>query len=58
MWLRKIVDLCDKRHDHVLRNIEKMFQDIGAPKFGAANLEAEHLDIKASSAKNTACRKT
>lgn len=30
--------------NHVLRDIEKMLQDIGHPKFGAAGFEAEYLD--------------
>lgn len=35
-------ELCEKRHDHVLRDIEKMLQDIGHPKFGASSFEAEY----------------
>ena len=42
MSSREIAELCDKRHDHVLRDIEKMLQDIGDPKFGASSFEAEY----------------
>jgi Rha family phage regulatory protein len=44
MSSREIADLCEKRHDHILRDIEKMLQDISAPRFGAADFEAEYLD--------------
>ncbi|OWJ83101.1 hypothetical protein CDV51_16265 [Haematobacter massiliensis] len=44
MSSREIAELCEKRHDHILRDIEKMLRDIGAPKFGAADFEAEYLD--------------
>ncbi len=44
MSSREIAELCEKRHDHVLRDIEKMLADIGAPKFGVADFEAEYLD--------------
>ena len=37
MSSREIAELYEKRHDHVLRDIEKMLQDIDAPNFGAAN---------------------
>lgn len=42
MSSREIADICEKRHDHVLRDIEKMLQDIGDPKFGASSFEAEY----------------
>lgn len=42
MSSREIADLCEKRHDHVLRDIEKMLQDIGDPKFGASSFAAEY----------------
>ena len=38
MSSREIAELCEKRHDHVLRDIEKMLQDIGDPKFGVLSL--------------------
>ena len=34
MSSREIAELCEKRHDHVLRDIEKMLEDIGGPKSG------------------------
>jgi len=42
MSSREIAELCDKRHDHILRDIEKMLQDIGDPKFGASSFEAQY----------------
>lgn len=44
MSSREIADLCEKRHTHVLRDIETMIQDIGQPKFGLANFEAVYTD--------------
>jgi len=46
MSSREIAQLCDKRHDHVLRDIEKMMQDIDAPNFGAVDFEAQYQDAK------------
>ena len=46
MSSREIADLCDKRHAHVLRDIEQMIQDIGEPKFGLADLEGEYFDAQ------------
>lgn len=46
MSSREIAELCEKRHAHVLRDIEQMLQDIGQPKFGSADFEAEYLDAQ------------
>ena len=46
MSSREIAELCEKRHDHVLRDIEKMIQDIDAPNFGAVDFEAKYQDSK------------
>lgn len=42
MSSREIADLCDKRHDHVMRDITKMLEELGedAPKFGGIYLDA------------------
>ncbi len=42
MSSREIAELTGKRHDHVLRDIERMILDIGDPKFGASSFEAEY----------------
>ncbi|MDO5643448.1 MAG: phage regulatory protein/antirepressor Ant [Paracoccus sp. (in: a-proteobacteria)] len=44
MSSREIADLCEKRHDHVLRDIEKMLQDIADPKFGASDFLSSYTD--------------
>ncbi len=51
MSSREIAGLCEKRHDHVLRDIEKMLQDIDAPKFGAVDFQAEYTDAKGQTRK-------
>ncbi|WP_417724578.1 phage antirepressor KilAC domain-containing protein [Salipiger sp.] len=44
MSSREIAHLCDKRHDHVLRDIEKMLQDIAHPNFGASDFLSSYID--------------
>lgn len=51
MSSREIAELCEKRHDHVLRDIGKMLQDIDAPKFGAVDFQAEYTDAKGETRK-------
>lgn len=46
MSSREIATLCEKRHDHILRDIEKMFRDIDAPNFGAVDFEGKYADAK------------
>jgi Rha family phage regulatory protein len=46
MSSREIAHLCKKRHDHILRDIEKMLQDINHPKFGAVDFEKQYQDAK------------
>lgn len=46
MSSREIAELCEKRHDHVLRDIEKMLADIDAPNFGAVDFQAQYQDGK------------
>lgn len=43
MSSREIAELTGKRHDHILRDIEKMLQDIGDPKIGASSFKAEYV---------------
>lgn len=44
MSSREISELCDKRHAHVLRDIEKMIQDIAEPKFGLSDFQSNYKD--------------
>jgi len=46
MTSREISELTGKRHDHILRDIEKMIRDIDAPNFGAVDFEAKYQDGK------------
>ncbi len=46
MSSREIAKLCEKRHDHVLRDIEKMLANINDPKFGVVEFEAQYQDSK------------
>ncbi|EJF83090.1 phage regulatory protein/antirepressor Ant [Candidatus Bartonella washoeensis] len=40
----EIAGLCDKRHDHVMRDIRKMLEELSAPKFGAAKFLGSYID--------------
>lgn len=51
MSSREIAELCGKRHDHILRDIEKMLQDIGGPKFGASSFENQYTTPQNKQAK-------
>ena len=51
MSSREIADLCEKRHDHVLRDIEKMLQDIADPKFGVSDFLSAYTDSTGRSLK-------
>jgi phage regulator Rha-like protein len=42
MSSREIAHLCEKQHKHVLRDIEKMVQDIGGLRFELSSFEAEY----------------
>lgn len=43
MSSREIAKVCDKRHDHILRDIEKMLRDIDAPKSGAVDIDGSRF---------------
>lgn len=44
MSSREIAELCEKRHDHVLRDIEMMLQDIADPKFGVSDFVSSYIE--------------
>jgi phage regulator Rha-like protein len=44
MSSREIAHLCEKRHDHILRDIENMIQDIAGPKFGLSDFLSSYTD--------------
>ncbi|WP_254475288.1 phage regulatory protein/antirepressor Ant [Bartonella sp. B1098] len=46
MSSREIAELCDKRHDHVMRDIKKMLEELNAPKFGVVDFSDYYLDSK------------
>uniref|UniRef100_UPI0035D0C66D Rha family transcriptional regulator n=1 Tax=unclassified Bartonella TaxID=2645622 RepID=UPI0035D0C66D len=49
MSSREIAKLCGKRHDHVMRDIKKMLEQLNAPKFGAVDFSGSYLDKKGES---------
>jgi phage antirepressor YoqD-like protein len=51
MSSREIAELCEKRHDHVLRDIEKMLQDIADPKLGVSDFLSAYTDSTGRSLK-------
>lgn len=49
---REIADICGKRHDHVLRDIEQMFSEITDPKVGGcADYESDYRGLNGKSLK-------
>lgn len=44
MSSREIAELCDKRHDHVLRDIEAMLGQITEPNFGPSDFLSSYKD--------------
>ena len=51
MSSREIAELVEKQHKHVLRDIEKMLQDIGGPNFGPSDFEHEYTTSQNKQAK-------
>ncbi|SSZ40204.1 Uncharacterized phage-encoded protein [Bartonella grahamii] len=49
MSSREIAELCSKRHDHVMRDIKKMLEELNAPKFGVVDFSGYYLDSKGES---------
>ena len=49
MSSREIAHLCEKQHKHILRDIEKMIQDIGGSRFGPSDFEATYIDTRGKS---------
>lgn len=51
MSSREIAELTGKRHNHILRDIERMVQDITEPKFGLSDFETTYKDATGRSLK-------
>lgn len=51
MSSREIAELVEKQHKHVLRDIEKMLQDIGGSNFGPSDFEHEYTTAQNKQAK-------
>lgn len=51
MSSREIADLCEKRLDHVMIDIEKMLEEIGGLKNEASSYEAEYITPQNKTAK-------
>ncbi|WP_375618923.1 MULTISPECIES: Rha family transcriptional regulator, partial [unclassified Bartonella] len=49
MSSREIAELCSKRHDHVMRDIKKMLEELNVPKFGVVDFSGYYLDSKGES---------
>ncbi|UNE54367.1 Rha family transcriptional regulator [Bartonella machadoae] len=49
MSSREIAELCNKRHDHVMRDIKQMLEEINAPKFGVVDFIGSYVDAKGES---------
>ncbi|WP_375643965.1 Rha family transcriptional regulator, partial [Bartonella sp. AP83NXGY] len=49
MSSREIAELCGRRHDHVMRDIKKMLEELNAPKFGGVDFSGYYLDGKGES---------
>jgi phage regulator Rha-like protein len=51
MSSREIAHLCEKQHKHILRDIEKMIQDIGDLRFEVSSFEVEYTTPQNKKAK-------
>jgi phage regulator Rha-like protein len=49
MSSREIAHLCEKQHKNILRDIEKMIQDIPALRFELSDFEAPYIDSRGKS---------
>jgi phage regulator Rha-like protein len=49
MSSREIAHLCEKRHDNILRDIEKMLQGLADLRFEVSDFEATYIDSRGKS---------